>query len=282
MRREEPVTADVRAGIAAIDEPDVAGSSRGGSVERTREAPGGEPSTEAALPVAEALRRVAALTGAQRAMLTRLGEVGEAMTAAALGEEVGVRPSTARETLDGLLDSGLVRRERMPITGPGRPSYGYVAVAPTGVEGPLSMFVGIVGATARVLRDTHPEPAVAAEAIGRTWADGMVGDTLPDHRRHDEGAYDDLDLGEHMDKIAYFFTALGFGASVGESRREILLHSCPFVRDGLVDPLVCAMHRGMARRVLDVTSRGRVEAQLRPWVTPETCEITVEERQLPA
>jgi len=230
-----------------------------------------------ALPVVDALKRLAALSPAQRTMLTHLGAAGEPVTAAALAEEVGIRPSTARETLDGLLASGLVRRERMPITGPGRPSYGYVAAAPTGIDGPMSMFVGIVTATAETLREIHPDPAAVARTIGRSWADRMVGRALPDHAEHAEEAYADLSLAEHMDKIAYFFTALGFGAAVSDSRREVRLRSCPFVEAGRVDPLVCEMHRGMTREVIARTSRGRAEAELRPWVTPEECEVAVAE-----
>lgn len=232
---------------------------------------------EGTLPIADALRRVARLSPAQRTMLTRLGEVGEPVTVATLAAEVGVRASTARETLDGLLASGLVRRERMPITGPGRPSFGYVAAVPTGVDEPMGMFVGIVTATARTLRDAVPEPEETARAIGRTWADQMVGGALPDHAEHDDRVYDDLDLTEHIDKIAYFFTALGFGASVEKSRHDIALRSCPFLRDGVVDPLVCEMHRGMTRRVIDLTSRGRAEADLHPWVTADTCEVSLVE-----
>ena len=228
-----------------------------------------------ALPVADALRRVARLSPAQRTMLTRLGEAGEPVTVATIATDVGVRASTARETLDGLLASGLIRRERMPITGPGRPSFGYVAAAPTGIEGPMGMFVGLVTATADTLRDAVPDPVETAGAIGEAWADQMVGGALPDHAAHPDQAYADLDLGEHLDKIAYFFTALGFGASVGDTRQDICLRSCPFLRDGVVDPLVCQMHRGMTRRVIDRTSRGRVQADLRPWVTPDTCLVEV-------
>lgn len=230
-----------------------------------------------ALPVDEALRRVARLSPAQRTMLTHLGQAGEPLTVAALAAEIGVRASTARETLDGLLASGLIRRERMPITGPGRPSFGYVAAAPTGIDEPMGMFVGIVTATAATLREGVPEPEDTARAIGRAWADQMVGGALPDHARHEARAYADLDLSEHIDKIAYFFTALGFGASVEENRRDIALRSCPFLRDGVVDPLVCEMHRGMTRRVIDLTSRGRVAADLHPWVTEDACEVALTE-----
>ncbi|WP_040634922.1 helix-turn-helix transcriptional regulator [Mobilicoccus pelagius] len=229
------------------------------------------------LPAVDALKRVAALSPAQRTMLTSLGAAGEPVTAATLAEELGIRPSTARETLDGLLASGLVRRERMPITGPGRPSYGYVATTPTGVDGPMSMFVDIVTATAETLREVHSDPAAVAQAIGRSWAGRMVGRTLPDHAEHDDEAYGHLALAGHMDKIAYFFTALGFGATVSDSRREVRLRSCPFVEAGGVDPLVCEMHRGMTREVIALTSRGQVEAELRPWVTPERCEVSVAE-----
>lgn len=236
-------------------------------------APDGAPREESV--VAASLRRVAELTPAQRSVLARLGAAGEPVTAATLAQEAGIRASSVRETLDVLLESGLVRRERMPANGPGRPSYGYVADAPTDVGGPLKMFLDITGATMSVLRATHPEPRKAAQEIGVLWADRLVGESIPDHAAHDDAAYDGLTLAEHMDKIAFFYSALGFSASVSEDRQAVLLSSCPFMRGGQVDGLVCEIHRGMANRLVEQASQGRAVTELTPWVAPSTCRIDV-------
>lgn len=239
--------------------------------------PGDDADSGAALGVSESLRRVAALSPAQRTMLTALGAAGEPVTAAALADEVGVRSSSARETLDVLVASGLVRRRRMPVTGPGRPAFGYESVAPTDTDGPLAMFLDILASMADVLRASHPTPAPAAQEIGRAWADRMVGTSLPDHAAHDDTAYADLALEDHVDKIAFFFSALGFGASVGEDRHRIACRACPFMRDGVVDGLVCEMHRGMTERVIETTSHGRATAELHPWATRASCDVILQE-----
>lgn len=231
-----------------------------------------------AMSVAESLRRVAGLTPAQRSVLTRLGSAGEPVTAAQLAGDAGIRSSSIRETLDALLAAGLVRRERLPVSGPGRPSFGYSSVVPTDVEGPLRMFLDVLGATVSVLRDTHPTPAAAARQIGVAWADRMVGEAIPDHRVHSARAYAHLRLADHMDKIAFFFSALGFGAAVSEDRREIECRACPFMRAGQVDGLMCEVHRGMAARVVETTSRGRATARLEPWATQSSCHMVLSEK----
>lgn len=243
--------------------------------------PDADPESGAPLGVAESLRRVAALSLAQRTMLSALGAAGEPVTATALADEVGVRSSSARETLDALVASGLVRRQRMPVTGPGRPAFGYEAVAPTDTDGPLAMFVDILASTVEVLRTTHPTPAPAAQEIGRAWADSMVGASLPDHAAHDVAAYADLALKDHVDKIAFFFSALGFSATVGADRLRITCRSCPFMRDGVVDGLVCEMHRGMTERVIETTSHGRATAELHPWATRASCDVILREATKP-
>ncbi|MDO5629411.1 MAG: MarR family transcriptional regulator [Mobilicoccus sp.] len=231
--------------------------------------------------ISDALRRVAALTPAQRAALTRLGAAGEPVTAGQLAAEMNMRASSIRETLDALVASGLVVRQRMPVTGPGRPSFGYLAISPTDLEAPLTMMLDILAATVSVLRDTHPDPEEAARLIGVAWAERSIGGAVPDHARHDDDAYDRLDLASHLDKVAFFFTALGFSARV-ESREPatISFGSCPFMRDGSVDPLVCHMHAGMTRRIIELTSRGRVDATLTPHMTAKTCEASLLELEV--
>lgn len=235
----------------------------------------GEAGSAASRNATESLRRLAALTPSQRGVLQRLGDAGEPVTAAALAQESQMRTGSMREILDVLVTSGLVRRLRMPVTGPGRPSFGYEAVAPTDVAGALTVYVDVLAATATVLRATHPDPQGAAREIGRTWAEDMVGGALPDHRRHDDDAYADLVLEDHLDKIAFFFSALGFGAGVEDDRSRIVCRTCPFTRDGAVDPLLCDVHRGMTEQVVRLTARGQATGELRPWVTTKTCEVVL-------
>jgi len=228
--------------------------------------------------IAEALRRVAELTPAQRATLTEVSRHDDAVSVAQVAQALGVQRSTARENLELLRESGLVERERLPVAGRGRPSWGYLATVQIDADTPGRMLAGSHNAVAQTLRETHPDPAAAAHAIGRRWADDLLADAVPDHGRHDESAYEQLDLAAHMGKIALFSSSLGFAATVDAERPTTLcLNACPFVRDGKVDPLICRMHLGLGERVVEATSRGRVGVTLRPWVTPRTCEVELTE-----
>lgn len=229
--------------------------------------------------LAESLRRVADLTPAQRTALTCLAGRGEPVTAASLADEIGVQSSSVRETLDALRAAGLVTRRRMPATGRGRPSWGYIAITPTEVDAPVRMLVESLAATVGVLRATHPDPEGAAHAIGAAWAQDMMGRDVPDHEEHPAQAYAELALADHMGKIALFASSMGFGASIPRDRPTSLsLRSCPFVSDGTVDPLVCRMHLGMFERIIDLTSHDRVATTLVPWATRATCEVDLVER----
>lgn len=228
--------------------------------------------------IGDTLRRVAALTPAQRTALNQVALHADPVTAGQIADDLGIRRSSAREALEVLREQGLIDRERLPTSGRGRPSWGYVSVTPVDVEGPVRMLADSLAAVAAVLRASHPDPAGAAHAVGAAWAEGLLGSQIPDHGRHDEAAYQRLVLAEHMSKIALFSSSLGFAATVSQDRPTTLcLHACPFAREGGVDPLVCRMHLGLVERIIDATSRGRVATTLRPKVDGQVCEVELTE-----
>ncbi|WP_168582539.1 helix-turn-helix transcriptional regulator [Gephyromycinifex aptenodytis] len=224
--------------------------------------------------LSESFARLTALTPAQRTALAALAGRAEAVTASELAAELGVQPSSVRETLEALRETGLVGRERMPTLGRGRPSWGYLAIGPVDVDLPVRMLAQVLDATARVLRASHPDPALAAHQIGREWGGALLAQDVPDHDEHEADSYDELPLADHMGKIAFFSSSLGFSASVNAAQpTSLLLRGCPFVRNGAIDPLLCRMHLGMMERIIEATSRGRVSTSLRPWVSQDVCAL---------
>lgn len=224
--------------------------------------------------ISGALRSVAGLTPAQRTALTVLARSTTALSAAEVADALGIQRSSARELVEALRDAGLVERERRVAEGRGRPSWAYAAVAPVDPEGPEHTIATTHDAVAKVLRRTHPDPTGAAHEIGRTWADTLLADLIPDHARHDDAAYDRLMLADHMGKIIVFCSMLGFATNGDPDRPTTMqMRACPFRRGAAIDPLICRMHLGMAERIVEVTSRGRTGVTLRPQVEPTLCEL---------
>lgn len=226
----------------------------------------------------EALRRGARLTFVQRTTLTRVAGHDGPMTAAELADEVGVHPSTARDTLETLRSARLVDRVRMPVRGRGRPSWGYRPRTPTRSDTPVRMLAEAAAATAAELRATHPDPEAAAHGIGVRWARYLVGDQTVSTAGSGAAAQPGADaeepftLADDMGTFAFFCSSLGFASTVPKSEpTSIAMHSCPFLLDGAVEPLVCRMHLGLLTTTITLATGGRVETTLLPWATPQTC-----------
>jgi predicted ArsR family transcriptional regulator len=198
----------------------------------------------------------------RRRLFVLLGELGGAASTTTLANRLGLHPNGVRAHLQQMRDAGLLIHRRVP--GPrGRPRDEW-AVSPgaePGGERPQA-YAALARWLARAIPAT-PRRLKEVEATGRD-----IGFELAPTG------------GSMQEAFAHFMTALGFQPEIDESvpgRLSCTLGNCPYresVREN--QPVVCGLHRGLVRGLLD---RVAPEAVLERFVPhdPETagCEIEI-------
>ncbi|MFZ2624092.1 MAG: MarR family transcriptional regulator [Propionibacterium sp.] len=229
------------------------------------------------------LATVAQLTTAQHTLLHRLSTHIDPVTVTELAQESDLHVSSVRETLDVLLELGLVTREQLPARGRGRPALGYTTFTPADPNFPAQMLSQVSGAVFDWLRTSTLDPASAAQQMGRNWGEQALESMhVPNHAR---GAPvpDGFSLSNHMDKIRMFLTAFGFAAVPHpELDTALVLNACPLTDPGNPDPLALEMRRGMVERVLQLTATDIADMEYLPDAeNPMRCLVLLTERSTP-
>jgi predicted ArsR family transcriptional regulator len=185
----------------------------------------------------------------------------------------GLHANTARFHLDGLVDSGLATREPQPRDTPGRPSMVYRA---TGGDGPVGQrrYRLLAEMLASMIAGMVPRPQAAAIEAGREWGRFLTEQPPP---------YQGLAAEQAVAKLATALEEIGFAPEVVAENEgyRLRLRQCPFreVAEQHQD-VVCAMHLGLLRGVLE-QSRAPVRADnLQPFAEPGSCiaRLAVAER----
>jgi predicted ArsR family transcriptional regulator len=182
-----------------------------------------------------------AVLSPQRALvLDLLRGVDGTATVGGIAELAGLHENTVREHLEGLLALRLVRRERSPAAGRGRPAWRYAARAvqqSTAVRDYLALASVLAGTIAR----TSADPASAATEAGAEWGRALVGD-LP--------VEPDAATARH--RVVELLADLGFAPEPDLDARTARLTRCPLLEVAREHPdVVCAVHRGIAEAALD-------------------------------
>ena len=174
------------------------------------------------------------------ALFARLGELRRHATTEELAAHVGLHRNGVRVHLERLREAGLVARERHP-QGRGRPRDMWT-VAPgarPGAEAPTA-YASLGRWLARAVPATGSSLR-AVERTGRELGREIAGDAETS--------------GEQ--RMAATLAALGFAPEreLDAGRLTFRLGNCPY-RDAVADnqPLVCTLHRGMTRGLLDAIS----------------------------
>lgn len=192
-----------------------------------------------------------ALAVPSRAALLDLLRAGAApMTAAALAEAVGLHVNTVREHLDTLARAGLVARGTASTGGRGRPHTLYRAVAHSDMHDQLTR--ALLTGFGRAV----DSPAAAAERAGAA--------LTPDEPDGDGADVDQLTA------LVAHFDRLGFDPVVEGD--ELRLRRCP-VRELAAEhtDVVCGVHLGLARGVLERVGGDLTVEELVPFAAPGHC-----------
>lgn len=197
-------------------------------------------------------------------VLALLQDAAEPMTAAAAAARLGLHVNSVRFHLDGLTADGLVLRHREERSTPGRPKVLYAAAtaAPGVAHRRYRLLAEILSS---LLADQLPDPAASAAEAGHAWGRYLSPPPEP-FRRPPES--------EAVDTLVQALDKMGFDSHVvdepGSLRLEI--SHCPFleVAEGH-NNVVCSIHLGLIRGILDQTHAPLTADTLEPLVEPSRC-----------
>ena len=200
----------------------------------------------------------------RRRLLEVLRSAGGHLDVPALAVATGLHPSTVRFHLDVLTRVGLVEHRHDRRGGRGRPRVVYAPTSDTGHEHGYRLLAEMLA--------SHLDQASDdgwAETAGRSWAQRIA----PRAARRSGG-----DVTAVTRHVVTTFAEMGFDPAVtGQGRHtRVDLRACPFRDVARQHPaVVCAVHRGLLRGLVEQHSVDGVGAELTPFVEPQLCVVDI-------
>lgn len=188
------------------------------------------------------------------------------MTVGELAALCELHVTTVRFHLDVLTSAGLVSAEPERNPARGRPRQLYRALAPLEPGHADSGYQQLARVLAAHWASPADDPMDRAEAAGRAWALDDLTDT--------PGSGSARSIDDAASTLTALFAEMGFDPELESTPEEIRirLHACPFESVARQSPnVVCALHRGLMRGVLDRLGAPETDNRLIPWETPQTC-----------
>jgi predicted ArsR family transcriptional regulator len=196
-------------------------------------------------------------------VLALLQDAGEPMTASAAAARLGLHVNTARFHLDALTEDGLVDRSREERSTPGRPKVLYVAAgaSPAVAHRSYRLLAEILTS---YLAGALPDPAASAEQAGHAWGRYLT-EPAPPFRGPDEGAA--------LDTLVASLDRIGFDSRVvDEPDLRLEVSHCPFLEVAEAhNDVVCSVHLGLMRGMLEQMDAPVRATDLEPLVEPSLC-----------
>jgi predicted ArsR family transcriptional regulator len=176
----------------------------------------------------------------------------------------GLHSNTARFHLRALTDAGLVTEASRNHAAPGRPSMTYRAA---GGSGPAAQrqYRLLAEMLASLIAGVMPEPGETAAAAGREWGRYLTDQPAP---------YQRTDVAGAIGRLTATLADIGFAPeAVADGRQhQLRLRQCPFreVAERHQD-VVCQLHLGLMRGVLDQLRAPLTADRLQPFAEPGLC-----------
>lgn len=190
-------------------------------------------------------------------VLAVLRDEGRELAITDIAAQLGVHPNTVRFHVENLIEAGQVEQAPTVPSGPGRPALRMRAVAGMDPQGPRH-YRALAEALALGLSDS-PDPAESAQRVGRTWSDRLLGS---------ESAADPPDP---VSALTSVLSELGF-APQRLSDTTIGLRHCPFLELATsAGDVVCSVHLGLMRGMLDSLGSEVAVSRLEPFARPDLC-----------
>jgi len=188
-----------------------------------------------------------------------LRAAGHPLDIPTLADATGLHPNTVRFHLDVLVQAGFVEERREQRGTRGRPRLEYVPATAAGSEDGYQLLAEML-----VSHLDESGQSNDAEDAGRAWA-RRIRTTTP-------AGYGDLTATTRA--VVALFTEMGFDPAVTARRQgnRINLRACPF--RALAEQhraVVCRLHLGLLKEIVDQVGAGTVSAGLSPFVRPDLC-----------
>ena len=191
-----------------------------------------------------------------------------------VARRTGVHVNTARFHLDALVDAGLATREVQARAAPGRPSFGYAAVAQAPSAGHRQFWL-LAEMLSSLIEGLLPDPGQAAAEAGREWGRYLTERPAP---------YQRISAAEAIGRLLAVLAGVGFApetvpAAAPTGPPEVWLRRCPFreVAEHRRD-VVCQLHLGLMQGVLDELHAPVTAVQIEPFAEPSLCIAKLADR----
>jgi predicted ArsR family transcriptional regulator len=191
-------------------------------------------------------------------------DVGEPVSADDVAQRMALHPNTARFHLEALEAAGLLVRTAEARKRPGRPRTLF-AVAPGVVDSAPRSYRLLAEILSSFVSDRMPEPRRSAEEVGEAW-----GRHLADRPEPSDGT----DAQTALDALVGRLQMIGFDShAVGDGDQTRLeISHCPFLEVATGHrEVVCSMHLGLMRGLLDEMAAPLTAESLEPLVEPSRC-----------
>ncbi len=201
------------------------------------------------------------LAGISRSRILQvLGRSAHPMGVRELAEALDLHPNTVRQHLDQLVQVGLVTSEAASPIGRGRPAFRYAATPGSDEPEPAAY-----KELARVLAEQLSRSAdgtVTALAAGEHWGRGLAREaTMSDP------------VVPPVERLVQLLDQAGFAPDpAATAGQPIRLRHCPFGTLGRDQGMVvCGVHLGLMRGILEELDAPIEATRLEPFVTPGLC-----------
>lgn len=183
-----------------------------------------------------------------------------------MAERTGLHPNTVRFHLDRLEADGLVRRQVRRGGEHGRPPLVYTAAAVPDSGNEHHNFGQLAKVLAQLITDTNPDPVGSAIESGRAWGLELVAGSPHAHAQSQEDA---------VTTLVEILAQLDFAPKVSDEDGDItvLQRHCPFLEVAQNHQgVVCSVHLGLMRGVLEGLEAPVVAERLIPFAGPNGCQ----------
>jgi predicted ArsR family transcriptional regulator len=203
----------------------------------------------------------------------------EGMTAAQLGELLGLHTTTVRFHLDQLVAGGLVESAFVKADGVGRPRKKYFVAEgrldPVGSAGPYQVLAELLACAL----DPADRVGMTPEQAGMEWARRRAGEAAADLPAATTPGTWIGKVGSVIDLLADWGYSPQLSSTSDGRAVDVTLRDCPFLELARTHPaVVCGVHRGLLRGALRSVGETDVDVSLQPFVDERTCAATLSSR----
>lgn len=216
-------------------------------------------STDAAAPTRDRRR-------SRAQVLELLRGADEPVSVADIAAATGLHQNTARFHLDGLVESGLARRESAGRGRPGRPRTVYLP-APTEQQRDTRSWRLLAEMLTSLVTEAMPAPVEKATQAGAAWGRYLVERPAPSDR---------VDSADALRRLHTVLADAGFAPETepetDPGKPVVSLRHCPFreIAEQHSD-VVCALHLGLMQGALAETRAPLTTEKLEPFAEPSRC-----------